>query len=252
MSARIAPKVATSATETPRLAGAPSRSGRGGRTRGRGRLHRNRPAASARLRSCPPRSRSRRRPTPAHPRRRRGARPVRRGRRAVRQPRGEAPGRSTGPARLTPARTARGRHRHHPDRAWRGQDHHGGGPHRRPAQARPAGRAHGAPAVPRPGVRHQGRRERRRASPGRSHGGVQPPPHRRLPRRRGGPQPRRGHGGQPPQPRQRARARARLHHLAADRGRERPRSTGRRGGARGGVPTVRCGRPGGSSPPPPR
>ena len=48
---------------------------------------------------------------------------------------------------------------------------------------RPAG------ALPGPGVRHQGRRRRRRLCPGGPHGGHQPPLHRRLPRHRRGQQP---------------------------------------------------------------
>ena len=54
-----------------------------------------------------------------------------------------------------------------------------------------------ARAVAGPGVRHQGRRGRRRLRPGRSHGGHQPAFYRRFPCHRRGQQPAGGHAGQP-------------------------------------------------------
>ena len=62
------------------------------------------------------------------------------------------------------------------------------------------------PAVARPGLRDQGRRRRRRLQPGHPDGGLQPPPDRRRPRDRRGPQPRGRLHRQPPPPRQPARA----------------------------------------------
>ena len=53
-----------------------------------------------------------------------------------------------------------------------------------------------ARAVPRPGVRREGRRGRRRLCAGRSDGGYQPAFHRRHARHHRGEQPARRHGGQ--------------------------------------------------------
>ena len=78
------------------------------------------------------------------------------------------------------------------------------------------------PAVARPGVRDQGRRRRRRLQPGHPDGGLQPPPDRRRPRDRRGPQPRGGVPRQPPPPRQRPRHRPVLDPLAAGRRHQRP------------------------------
>ena len=106
-----------------------------------------------------------------------------------------------------PARQVRRRHGDQPDAARRGQvdDDRRAGPG--PQQDRPQGRGLHPPAVARAGIRDQGRRGRRRLQPGHPDGGLQPPPDRRRPRDRGGPQPRRGVPRQPPPPRQRARHR---------------------------------------------
>ena len=77
-----------------------------------------------------------------------------------------------------------------PTPAGRRQDDH----HRRArAGAQPdrsQGRGGHPPALAGPGLRHQGRRGRRRLLPGHPDGGLQPPPHRRRPRHRCRAQPR--------------------------------------------------------------
>ena len=83
---------------------------------------------------------------------------------------------------------------------------------------------------PRPGVRDQGRRRRRRLQPGHPDGGLQPPPDRRHPRHRRRAQPRRGVHRQPHPPRQRAGHRRQQRPLAARPRHQRPRPARRRGG----------------------
>ena len=62
-------------------------------------------------------------------------------------------------------------HRHQPDAARRGQDHHHDRPGRRPEPHRPQARRHSAPgAVAGPGLRPQGRGDGRRLGAGRAHG----------------------------------------------------------------------------------
>ena len=65
--------------------------------------------------------------------------------------------------------------RHHPDTCRRGQDHHHRGPGGRSAEDRKERCGGTAGAVSGAGVRHQGRRRRRRLRPGDPHGGHQPP-----------------------------------------------------------------------------
>ena len=73
---------------------------------------------------------------------------------------------------------------HHPDQGRRGQDDHVGLAHAGPRPHRQAAGAVPARAVARADLRHQGRRRRRRAHPGRADGGPEPALHRRLPRHR--------------------------------------------------------------------
>ena len=84
-----------------------------------------------------------------------------------------------------------------------------------------------------PGLRDQGRRQRRRLRPGRPDGGDQPPFQRRLPRRAGRAQPPRGRPGRVDLPRQPARHRPGVRDLAEDPRRERSRAPLRRRRARG-------------------
>ena len=115
------------------------------------------------------------------------------------------------------------RHRHHPDAARRGQDGHRRGPLRVHERHRHQHHARPARAVPRAGLRHQGRRGRRRLLAAHPHGGPQPPLHRRHPRRGHRQQPAGRHDRQPPHARQRARHRPADHLVAARRRPERPR-----------------------------
>ena len=124
-----------------------------------------------------------------------------------------------------PARRQAGlRGGHDADQGGRGQDddarraHAGHGPHR---QAR--GRVP-ARAVARPGVRHQGRRGRRRHDADRADGGPQPPLHRRHPRDRRGEQPARRDARRLDPARQPAQDRPAARRLAAGAGHERPRA----------------------------
>ena len=71
-----------------------------------------------------------------------------------------------------------------------------------------------ARALAGPGVRHQGRRRRRRLLAAHPHGGPQPALHRRHPRRGRGQQPARRHDRLPSDARQRARHRSAQHLLA--------------------------------------
>ena len=79
--------------------------------------------------------------------------------------------------------------RDQPDARRRGQDHH----HRRPGRCAEQDRQEGgdlpARAEPGAGVRHEGRRRRRRLRAGRADGRHQPALHRRLQRDRAGQQP---------------------------------------------------------------
>ena len=76
-----------------------------------------------------------------------------------------------------------------PHSAGRGQDHHHNRTH--PGAGRKGPKRDGLypPAQHGPHFRDQGRRGGGRVQPGDSHGGVQPPPHRRSSRHRSGPQP---------------------------------------------------------------
>ena len=139
----------------------------------------------------------------------------------------------------TSSRTTAGQagagHRGHADQVRRGQDDGVG----RPVDGvQPAGQEvdrGAAPAVARAGVRHQGRRGRRRVFAGPADGGHQPPLHRRLPRRHLGAQPAVGDARQldplrQPAPHRRPRDSVPAHHRH-----ERPRAAddGRRASAAG-------------------
>ena len=89
---------------------------------------------------------------------------------------------------------------------------------RQERHAVPARALHGA------GVRHQGRRQRRRLRPGRADGGDQPALQRRLPRRDRRAQPAGGRAGRLDLQRQPAGDRPADDHLAAHPGHERPRA----------------------------
>ena len=84
------------------------------------------------------------------------------------------------------------------------------------------------PAVARTGVRDQGRRGRRRLQPGHPDGGLQPPPDRRRPCHRGGPQPRRCLHRQQPPPQEPARHRPARDPVAARPRHQRPGAAPRR------------------------
>ena len=107
-------------------------------------------------------------------------------------------------------------------------------------------------AVDGPDVRHQGRRRRRRVQPGRADGDAEPAPDRRLPRGHRRAQPAVRDGRQPPAPGQRARPRPAQHHLAPGARRQRPGAAQHRGRARRAAWTACRGRPGSTSPRPPR
>ena len=87
------------------------------------------------------------------------------------------------PAQGRARRQARLRGRRDADQGGGGQDHHRRVAHPGPRPHRQGPAAVPARAVARAGVRHQGRRRRRRHGPGRADGGPQPPLHRRHPRR---------------------------------------------------------------------
>ena len=110
------------------------------------------------------------------------------------------------------------------DSGGRGQDHDHGGSRRCAEPARQA--RHGVPARAgaRAGVRHEGRRCRRGLLAGGADGRHQPALHRRLCRHRARQQPAGRAHRQPHLPGQPARLRRAPHHLAAGRGRERPRA----------------------------
>ena len=116
-----------------------------------------------------------------------------------------------------PARRQAGHHDgDHADEGRRGQDHDVD-----LADAGPREDRQGRPALPPrtldgSGVRHQGRRHRRRLRAGRADGGHQPPLQRRLPRRHGRPQPAGVRARRLALLRQPARYRRLKHHLAAD------------------------------------
>ena len=119
-------------------------------------------------------------------------------------------------------RQADPRHRDHPDPGRRRQDDDDGRARRRAQPYRQEGDHLPARAEPRPELRHEGRRGRRRLCPGRADGGHQPPFHRRFPRDRRRQQPARGDGRQPHLLGQRARHRPAPRHLAARPRHERP------------------------------
>ena len=125
-------------------------------------------------------------------------------------------------ARRPARRQADPRHRHHAHACRRRQDHH----HRRSWRCAEPYRQEGgrlrARAEPRPLLRREGRRRRRRLCPGRAHGGHQPPFHRRLPRHRRRQQSARGADRQSRLLGQQARHRHPPGHLAPRRRHERP------------------------------
>ena len=130
------------------------------------------------------------------------------------------------------ARPLRGRHRHHADAARRGQVHDDRRAGAGPEQDRPQGVGQHPPAVARAGLRHQGRRRRRRLQPGHPDGGLQPPSHRRRPRDRRGAQPRRRLHRQQPPPQEPAGHRPARRPVAARRRHQRPRAAPHRHRAR--------------------
>ena len=151
-----------------------------------------------------------------------GARSPSRGGRAARPVQGQDPPRGPRPAGRPAGRSRGRRHRDHPDATRRGQDDDDDRPGAGPEPDRGAGRGHDPAAVPRPGVRHQGRRRRRWLQPGPADGGHQPPLHGRHPCGRRCARPRGGLPRQPSDPRQRARDRPGHDQLAAGARRERP------------------------------
>ena len=115
-------------------------------------------------------------------------------------------------------------HGDQPDARRRRQDHD----HRRSRRCAQQDRQESgdlpARALARAGVRHEGRRGRRRLRAGGADGGHQPAFHRRLQRDRARQQPARGDDRQPHPSRQRARHRRAPHRLEARGGHERPRA----------------------------
>ena len=111
-----------------------------------------------------------------------------------------------------------------PTPAGRRQDHDHRGPGRRAQPYRQEGGDLPARALARAGVRHEGRRRRRRLRAGRADGGHQPALHRRLRRHPARQQPARGDDRQPHPPRQRARHRRAPHPVEARARHERPRA----------------------------
>ena len=111
-----------------------------------------------------------------------------------------------------------------PDAGGRRQDHDHGGPGRRAEPDRQEGGGLPARAFARAGLRHEGRRRRRRLRAGRADGGHQPAFHRRLPRDRRRQQPARRADRQPHPPRQRARHRRASRRVEARPRHERPRA----------------------------
>ncbi len=132
-----------------------------------------------------------------------------------------------------PRRQARHHHGDHADEGRRGQDHHVDLARAGHGEDRQGRDAVSPRAVDGPGLRDQGRRQRRRLRPGRPDGGDQPPLQRRLPRRPGRPQPPRGRPGRVDLPRQPARHRPGVRDLAEDPRRERSRASLRRRRPRG-------------------
>ena len=92
---------------------------------------------------------------------------------------------------------------HHAHARRRRQDHHQHRAVRRLEPDRQTDERLPPRAVVGPVLRHEGRRHRRRLRPGDADGGHQSPVHRRLPRRRDGPQPPGRDAGQPHPARQR-------------------------------------------------
>jgi hypothetical protein len=163
-----------------------------------------------------------------------GRRPPPRGDRAVRPVQGE--GRPVGarPHGRESRRSHRGGHRGHADVRGGGQDHHLG----RPGPGDGAGGGPGDAVSPRaldgPGLRRQGRGDRRRPGPAGAHGGHQPPLHRGLPRGRRGPQPAGRCGGRINPPRRGHRSP--VGYVAPSPRRERPGPPAPRRGAGGPGP----------------
>ena len=123
------------------------------------------------------------------------------------------------------------------DQGGRGQDDHGRLAHRGPRPDRQGPAAVPARALARAGLRHQGRRRRRRAGPGRADGGPEPPLHRRHPRDRRRQQPARGAARRLDPARQPAQDRRAAGRLEARARHERPRAA--RDHARPGRPRQR-------------
>ena len=121
-------------------------------------------------------------------------------------------------------RQAHSRHRDQPDAGRRRQDDDHRRPRRRAEPHRQEGLDLPARAFARAGVRHEGRRGRRRPRAGRSDGGHQPAFYRRLQRHRARNQPARRDDRQPHPSRQRAEDRRAPDHLEARRRHERPRA----------------------------
>ncbi|MPM68897.1 hypothetical protein SDC9_115832 [bioreactor metagenome] len=120
-----------------------------------------------------------------------------------------------------PRRKAYPRHRHHPHSCRRGKDHHHRGAFPGPGEAGSEGEFRHTGTVPRPQLRRQGRGCRGRVQPGDSHGGHQPPFHRRPPCHHHGPQPHRRHDRQLPPAGQRAQPRPPEDRVAEGDGSER-------------------------------
>ena len=158
--------------------------------------------------------------------------------RALRALQGEGVARRARPPARRAGRQARLRGRRDADQGGRGQDHHGGVAHPGPREDRQGAAAVPARAVARPGVRHQGRRRRRRHDPGGADGGPEPPLHRRHPRGRRGQQPARGAARRVDPARQPALDRRPAGGLEARARHERPRAAARSRSARAGARTA--------------
>ena len=149
--------------------------------------------------------------------------------RAVRPLQGEGLAVRARPAQGPTGRQGRVRHGHDADPGRRGQDDHAGRAH--PGARRDRQEPGGVPArgVARSGVRHQGRRGRRRPHPGRPDGGPEPALHRRHPRDRRRQQPARGDDRRLDPARQPAPDRRAADPVAARGRHERPRAARHRG-----------------------
>ena len=161
---------------------------------------------------------------PAHHGDRRVGRDPRRRARALRSVPREGRPLDPRPAGRPARRQADHHDRDHADEGRRGQDHHVALAHAGHGEDRQGRRALPARALDGTGVRHQGRRHRRRLRAGRADGGHQPPLQRRLPRGHGGPQPAGVGARRLALLRQPAGDRPHQHHVAADARRERARA----------------------------